>query len=99
MLFRSDELYGKVKPVLLSAIKRGWRGDPHEERPLISRLGLHAAELFVPGYRAAGDAAANGPPEGLTLKAPLPRDMAALIRQMEKITGKDLSLSQDDSAQ
>ena len=84
-----DELYGKAKPVLLSTIKRGWRGDPHEERPLISRLGLHAAELFIPDYRAAGDTAASGPAEGLTLKAPLPRDMAALIRQMEKITGKD----------
>ena len=72
-----DELYGSNKPVLLSAIKRGWRGDPLEERPILSRLGLHAAELFVPDY--AG---------GLSLKAPLSRDMAALIRQMEKASGK-----------
>jgi RluA family pseudouridine synthase len=74
-----DELYGNGRPVMLSAIKRGWRGDPHEERPLLSRLGLHAVELFIPDY--AGN--------GLNLKAPLPRDMAALIRQMEKTKGED----------
>ena len=68
-----DELYGKVKPVKLSSFKRGWRGDPLEERPLLARLGLHAAELYLPAYG-----------EGLSLKAPLQRDMAALIRQMEK---------------
>jgi len=45
-----DELYGKTTPVLLSAMKRGWRGDPLAERPLLSRLGLHAAELFIPGF-------------------------------------------------
>jgi len=78
-----DELYGNDKPVLLSAIKHGWRGDPLEERPLLSRLGLHAAELFIPGYAAQG-----ATETGLDLKAPLPRDMAALVRQMEKAAGK-----------
>jgi len=82
-----DELYGNNKPVLLSAIKRGWRGDPLEERPLLSRLGLHAAELSIPGYAREGAAET-----GLDLKAPLPRDMAALIRQMEKAAGKEISL-------
>ena len=86
-----DELYGNNKPVLLSAIKRGWRGDPLEEQPLLSRLGLHAAELFIPGYgiRVAQDEATEA---GLMLKAPLPRDMAALIRQMEKTAGLDFTL-------
>jgi RluA family pseudouridine synthase len=73
-----DELYGNAKPVLLSAIKRGWRGDRLDERPLLSRLGLHAAELFIPGY------AGKGAEAGLSLKAPLAKDMSALIRQMEK---------------
>jgi 23S rRNA-/tRNA-specific pseudouridylate synthase len=73
-----DELYGNSKPVLLSAIKRGWRGDPVEEKPLLSRLGLHAAELFIPDYA-----------DGLSLKAPLPRDMAALVKQMEKAAGNE----------
>jgi len=80
-----DELYGKPKPVLLSAIKRSWRGNPLDERPLLSRLGLHAAELFIPDY-AGKDAEAAA---GLNLKAPLPRDMSALIRQMEKAAGKE----------
>jgi 23S rRNA-/tRNA-specific pseudouridylate synthase len=78
-----DELYGNAKPVLLSAIKRGWRGDPLEERPLLSRLGLHAAELFIPGYVGKNTEAAKG----LSLKAPLPKDMSALIHQMEKAGG------------
>ena len=82
-----DELYGNDKPVLLSAIKRGWRGDPLEERPLLSRLGLHASELFIPEYAAQG-----ATETGLNLKAPLPRDMAALIRQMEKAAGKEFNI-------
>ena len=65
-----DEFYGHTKPVFLSAMKPGWRGDRKEERPLLSRLGLHAAELILPG--------------NLVLKAPLSRDMAALVKQMEK---------------
>ena len=83
-----DELYGKVKPVLLSAIKRGWRGDPKKELPLISRLGLHAAELLLPDYEVAGVADKTG----LNLKAPFPRDMAALIRQMEKAAGQEFGV-------
>ena len=71
-----DPLYGErnsPKPVYLSAFKRGWRGDPLEEKPLLSRLGLHASRLTFP-YPDAENR--------LTLEAPLPRDMAALIRQL-----------------
>jgi len=75
-----DELYGNAKPVLLSAIKRSWRGDPLEERPLLARLGLHAAELFIPEMN-------------LLLKAPLPRDMSALVRQMEKASGEEFNFA------
>ncbi|MCL2381737.1 MAG: RNA pseudouridine synthase [Treponema sp.] len=82
-----DELYGNTKPVLLSAIKRGWRGDPLKERPLLSRLGLHAAGLFIPGY------AETSP--GLELSAPLSRDMAALVSQMEKAAGKGFVAAAD----
>ena len=81
-----DEFYGKSKPIKLSSFKRGWRGDPVEERPLISRLGLHAVELFIPGYGEAES--------GLSLTAPLPRDMAALIKQMEKAAGKDFTFTE-----
>jgi 23S rRNA pseudouridine1911/1915/1917 synthase len=77
-----DPLYGSSKPVLLSSFKRSWRGDPFDEKPLLSRLGLHAVELVLPAY---GNGAAAE--IGLTLNAPLSRDMAALIRQMEKQAG------------
>ena len=88
-----DVLYGSAKPVQLSAIKHGWRGDPQEERPLLSRLGLHAEGLFIPGYSAEGFAggeneAGENEAAGLVLKAPLPRDMAALVHQMEKASGQ-----------
>jgi RluA family pseudouridine synthase len=73
-----DPLYGTDQPVLLSSFKRNWRGDPLEEKPLLARLGLHAAELVLPAISGGPDAAP------LTLNAKLPRDMAALIKQMEK---------------
>jgi RluA family pseudouridine synthase len=65
-----DELYGKTTPVKLSSFKRSWRGDPHEEKPLLSRLALHASEITLP--------------DGKVLTAPLSRDMAALVNQLEK---------------
>jgi RluA family pseudouridine synthase len=73
----NDPLYGSLKPVFLSSFKRGWQGDPLDERPLLARLGLHAAKLVLPPYRP-------GPADSLPLEAPPPRDLAALIRQMEK---------------
>jgi len=63
-----DSLYGKENPVFLSSFKRGWRGDPHEEKPLLKRLGLHALELTLP--------------DDQILTAPLSRDIAATIRQL-----------------
>jgi 23S rRNA-/tRNA-specific pseudouridylate synthase len=65
-----DTLYGKEKPVMLSSFKRGWKGEPKKERPLLSRLALHAYELVLPDEQA--------------LRAALPRDMAALVNQLEK---------------
>ena len=65
-----DALYGKESPVKLSSFKRAWRGDPHEERPLLARLGLHAEELTLPDKQL--------------FTAPLAKDMASLIRQLEK---------------
>jgi RluA family pseudouridine synthase len=70
-----DSLYGKhvrsgnEKGVYLSSFKRNWRGNEDEERPLLDRLGLHAARLSL---------------NGNLFEAPLTRDMAALIKQMEK---------------
>jgi 23S rRNA pseudouridine1911/1915/1917 synthase len=83
-----DPLYGarnSPKPVCLSSFKKGWRGDPLEEQPLLSRLGLHSARLALP-YPDAENR--------LVLEAPLPRDMAALIRQLEKARGSQQFLEQ-----
>ena len=74
-----DELYGKSKPVMLSYIKKGWRGDLKEEKPILSRLGLHAESIFIPFYKPV-----ESSEPGLKLNAPLSKDMAALIIQMEK---------------
>jgi RluA family pseudouridine synthase len=87
-----DEFYGSAKPVFLSAIKRGWQGDPLEEKPLIARLGLHAAELFIPDYVAGAGNSAAETAGGLTLKASLPRDLSALINQMEKAAGNSFGV-------
>ncbi|MDR2537539.1 MAG: RNA pseudouridine synthase [Treponema sp.] len=74
-----DPLYGRSqKPALLSSFKRGWRGDPLEERPLLARLGLHALSLVTPEKE---------------FYAPLARDMAALITQMGKHAGSEALLS------
>jgi RluA family pseudouridine synthase len=67
-----DSLYGTEKPVFLSAIKKNWRGDPLDEKPLLVRLGLHAAEISLPMYFSSN------------ICAPLPKDMAILVKQMEK---------------
>jgi RluA family pseudouridine synthase len=69
-----DELYGDGKRVFLSSFKHGWRGDRFEERALIARLALHAGSLEIPAL-------------GLSFSAPLHRDMAALLAQLEKAAG------------
>jgi 23S rRNA pseudouridine1911/1915/1917 synthase len=85
-----DTLYGPAsrnetgEAVYLSAFKRGWRGDKFAERPLLARLGLHAAMLTLPGE--------CGFAQPLVLEAPLPRDMAATVAQMEKCGGSFITV-------
>jgi 23S rRNA pseudouridine1911/1915/1917 synthase len=67
-----DPLYGSSAPVYVSSIKRAWKGDSFEERPIMNRTGLHAYSIQLPE---------------LQLVASLPKDMKALIHQMEKING------------
>ena len=71
-----DPLYGDDEPVFLSKIKRRWKGDPYAERPLIFRTALHAwsIELDHPG---SGDR--------VRYEAPYPKDMRALVTQLEKL--------------
>lgn len=71
-----DELYGDGKPVLVSAIKRNYKlsKNESEEKPILARLGLHAHQLIFMD--------ADG--KQYSLEAPLPKDMRALLQQMEK---------------
>jgi len=92
-----DPIYGSAaarrsgtEAVFLSAIKNNWRGDRFDEKPLLARLGLHAWELSLPaGLLLQGNGTSNGSKNVLTFRAPLPRDMAALVRQMGKKLGTD----------
>lgn len=68
-----DTQYGGP-PIYLSEIKRKYKlAKAEEEKPLISRVALHA--------RALNFEKRNG--ERVTVEAPYPRDMAALLRQLE----------------
>ena len=76
-----DPLYGgNQKPVRLSEIKRSWRGDPFEERPLLNRLGLHAYQLTLTHPESQ---------EAISFTAPYPRDLDAVRKQLAKIHGQD----------
>lgn len=69
-----DEMYGGP-PIYLSEIKRKFKlAKDAEEMPLISRVALHARALNI--------GLMNG--ERLHIEAPYPKDMEALIRQLEK---------------
>lgn len=76
-----DPLYsGNQKPVRLSEIKKKWNGDEFEERPLLSRLALHAYKIEV-----------NHPKTGerVSFTAPYPKDMDATRKQLNKLFGVD----------
>ncbi len=72
-----DPLYsGNQKPIRLSEIKRNWHGDEEEERPLLSRLALHAYKIEF-----------NHPKTGekVSFTANYPKDMDATRKQLAKI--------------
>lgn len=75
-----DSLYGNDTPVMLSSFKKKYRGDLLEEKPLLARLGLHALEISLMLFSKN----TNGFFSPDAFVAPLARDMAALIKQMEK---------------
>jgi len=71
-----DELYGDGKPVFISSIKRKkFNLSKHEEaeRPILSRLALHASRLKFELNTKSYD-----------LKADLPKDLKALLQQLRK---------------
>lgn len=71
-----DELYGDGKPVFLSSIKKknyNLSKNEEAERPIVSRLALHAARL---------EFNLNG--KTYELEAALPKDLRALLQQLRK---------------
>lgn len=76
-----DELYGDGKPFLLSAIKRKYRMSEkdEEEKPLLSRLALHAYRIE---FEKEDGTIVNA-------EATLPRDIAACVKQLNKWTANN----------
>lgn len=72
----ADPLYGSGKAFFLSQIKKNYKisGEELEERPMLSRLALHAHKLSFT------DTTGNE----ISVTAPLPKDMAASINQLDK---------------
>jgi 23S rRNA pseudouridine955/2504/2580 synthase/23S rRNA pseudouridine1911/1915/1917 synthase len=71
-----DELYGDAKPVFISSIKRkrfNLSKDAEEERPILSRLALHAFQLKFELNNKTYE-----------LEAELPKDLRALLQQLRK---------------
>lgn len=73
-----DDLYGDAVPVLLSSIKRKYNlsKKEEEERPILSRLALHAWQLKFE---------LNG--EQFAFEAEVPKDLRALLQQLRKLKG------------
>ena len=73
-----DPLYGRRTALTLSEIKAGYRPKPgRTEAPLIQRLTLHAHRLAFPTSRG----------QFVAVEAPLPRDLARVLKQLEKVRG------------
>ena len=71
-----DELYGDGKPVFISQLKHHYKLSKVEleERPLLARLALHASQLTFTGLGG----------EEISLEAPLPKDLRAVLNQLGK---------------
>jgi 23S rRNA pseudouridine1911/1915/1917 synthase len=71
-----DNLYGDGKPVFISQIKHRFNLSQadEEERPLLNRLPLHAAQLSFKGMNN----------EEFHFEAPLPKDLKAILNQLGK---------------
>jgi RluA family pseudouridine synthase len=72
----SDPFYGNETQLMLSDLKRGYKGRD-EERPLIARLALHAAALTFKHPLTR---------EPATLQAPRPQDFEVALKYLLKFT-------------
>lgn len=71
----ADALYGNAEPLMLSKLKRRWKGDVFEEKPVIARLALHASSVEFAHPKTG---------ERLRIESPLPRDFKAALNQLRK---------------
>lgn len=73
-----DPVYGNADPILLSSVKRNFKPSSPDgvERPLLSRLALHAWRLSFPSMDGGR----------IDLEAPLPKDLDACLKQLGKWT-------------
>jgi 23S rRNA pseudouridine955/2504/2580 synthase/23S rRNA pseudouridine1911/1915/1917 synthase len=71
-----DEIYGSSEGIKLSSIKKNYKSKPGiEERPLISRLTLHAKSLRFQNFSDQ---------KMVTMEAPLPKDFDSVLRQLRR---------------
>ncbi|MBD0332032.1 MAG: hypothetical protein ICV66_05195 [Chitinophagaceae bacterium] len=71
-----DPLYGDGKPLFISQLKQNYNLSKSEleEKPILNRVALHAAELSFTGIKK----------EAYHLEAPLPKDLRAALNQLKK---------------
>jgi RluA family pseudouridine synthase len=70
-----DDLYADASPIYLSHIKPGYKGNLELERPIFTRLGLHARSLHIFHPRSGAE---------LDFYAPYPGDLARLLTYLKK---------------
>jgi 23S rRNA pseudouridine1911/1915/1917 synthase len=74
-----DPLYGDGKPFFVSSLKKNYKhSDVEEEKPILSRLALHAFILSFNDQHG----------KSFLLEAEMPKDLRALINQMKKSVRK-----------
>lgn len=73
LLIPGDKRYGGEPLPLLSAIKRGYRGDPGKEQPLGGQISLHLSEVTWPS--------ADGT---VKVQVPLPKKFATMIKLLSE---------------
>jgi len=69
IMIPGDKRYGAEPLPLLSAIKKGYRGDPNKEQPLGGQIALHLSEVSWPG--SAGE---------IKVQVPLPKKFTTMIK-------------------
>jgi 23S rRNA pseudouridine955/2504/2580 synthase/23S rRNA pseudouridine1911/1915/1917 synthase len=71
-----DPLYGDGKPLFISQLKKNYKlaQTEEEERPILSRLALHSAQLTFQDIDG----------KVINLEAPLPKDLRATLSQLNK---------------